>query len=66
MSQASPAGTLFGTSIRDEVEIVDYERYRSDRIGYTDGKTAFVRETLSLAEAWAAATGWRVDTSAKA
>ena len=28
------------------------ERYRDDRAAYTDGKTAFVRETEALARAW--------------
>jgi DNA-3-methyladenine glycosylase I len=36
------------------------ERYHDDRLGYTAAKTAFVTETLRLAERWATATGWRV------
>ncbi len=36
------------------------DRYRSNRIAYTDAKTAFISETLQLAEAWASATGWHV------
>jgi GrpB-like predicted nucleotidyltransferase (UPF0157 family) len=31
-----------------------------DRIGYTDAKTAFVTDTLHLAEQWAADRGWTV------
>jgi hypothetical protein len=33
-------------------------RYAQDRIGYTDAKAPFIKETLSQAEAWAAPTGW--------
>lgn len=30
-----------------------------DRIAYTDAKSAFIEETLTLAEAWAEGIGWR-------
>jgi GrpB-like predicted nucleotidyltransferase (UPF0157 family) len=33
-------------------------RYGLDRIGYTDAKAPFIRETLRRAEEWAAETGW--------
>jgi GrpB-like predicted nucleotidyltransferase (UPF0157 family) len=32
-----------------------------DRIGYTLAKEPFIRETLELAERWAAGAGWRVN-----
>ena len=40
------------------------ERFRTDGLGYTGAKTAFVRETLAIAERWAAATGWNAATQA--
>ena len=33
-------------------------RYGLDRVGYSDAKAPFIEETLRLAEAWAARTGW--------
>jgi GrpB-like predicted nucleotidyltransferase (UPF0157 family) len=33
-------------------------RHAEDRIGYTDAKTAFITQTLRLAEAWADAARW--------
>jgi GrpB-like predicted nucleotidyltransferase (UPF0157 family) len=36
------------------------DRYRDDRLAYTDAKTPFIRSTLALAERWAAETGWSV------
>lgn len=34
-------------------------RYPRDRVAYTEAKGPFIDETMELAEAWAAATGWR-------
>lgn len=34
------------------------ERYRDDRIAYSEAKTAFILDALERAEAWAAANGW--------
>ena len=39
-------------------------RHRTDRLRYTDAKTEFIRQTLSAAEAWAAASGWSVESGA--
>jgi GrpB-like predicted nucleotidyltransferase (UPF0157 family) len=36
------------------------ERYRGDRLAYTEGKTAFVLDTLEAAEEWAGRVGWRL------
>ena len=36
------------------------ERYRTDRVAYTEAKTCFILDALEVAERWAAATGWRV------
>jgi GrpB-like predicted nucleotidyltransferase (UPF0157 family) len=36
------------------------ERYRDDRVSYTEAKGPFIDETLALADQWAAATGWQV------
>jgi GrpB-like predicted nucleotidyltransferase (UPF0157 family) len=36
------------------------ERYRDDRLAYTEAKTPFIRTTLAIAERWAAETGWSV------
>ena len=33
--------------------------YPRDRVAYTEAKGPFIDETLALAEAWAASTGWR-------
>jgi GrpB-like predicted nucleotidyltransferase (UPF0157 family) len=35
------------------------KRYETNRLAYTEAKGPFIEETLSLAEAWAAETGWR-------
>ena len=35
------------------------ERYPHQRLSYTEAKGPFIDETLALAEAWAAASGWR-------
>nr|MBA2571114.1 GrpB family protein [Chloroflexota bacterium] len=37
------------------------ERYGDDRLGYTEGKTPFIRNALRKAEDWARQTGWTVD-----
>jgi len=37
------------------------ERYGGDRLGYTEGKTPFIRNALRKAEDWARQTGWTVD-----
>ncbi len=37
------------------------ERYGDDRLGYTEGKTPFIRNALSQAEEWAREAGWTVD-----
>jgi GrpB-like predicted nucleotidyltransferase (UPF0157 family) len=34
------------------------ERYRDDRLAYTEGKTTFILDALTNAEQWALATGW--------
>jgi GrpB-like predicted nucleotidyltransferase (UPF0157 family) len=34
------------------------ERFRDDRLGYTEGKSAFIAAALAGAEAWAGETGW--------
>jgi GrpB-like predicted nucleotidyltransferase (UPF0157 family) len=36
------------------------ERYRDDRLAYTEGKTGFVLDTLDDARAWAERTGWKL------
>jgi GrpB-like predicted nucleotidyltransferase (UPF0157 family) len=36
------------------------ERYRTDRVAYTEAKTCFILDALERAARWAAATGWRV------
>ncbi len=36
------------------------DRYRDDRLAYNEGKTGFILDMLSEAEAWATATGWAV------
>jgi GrpB-like predicted nucleotidyltransferase (UPF0157 family) len=36
------------------------ERYRDDRVSYTEAKGPFIDETLALADQWAAATSWHV------
>jgi GrpB-like predicted nucleotidyltransferase (UPF0157 family) len=36
------------------------DRYRDDRLAYNEGKTGFIVDMLSEAEAWATATGWAV------
>jgi GrpB-like predicted nucleotidyltransferase (UPF0157 family) len=36
------------------------ERYRDERVAYTEAKGPFIEETLAAGEQWAAATGWRV------
>lgn len=35
------------------------DRFGSDRTGYTDGKDEFIRDTLRMAEDWAAQTRWQ-------
>ena len=40
------------------------ERYRDDRIAYTEAKTEFIRETLEVAEEWACSSGWTVGVAA--
>jgi GrpB-like predicted nucleotidyltransferase (UPF0157 family) len=35
------------------------ERYATNRLAYTEAKGPFIEETLALAEAWAAHTGWQ-------
>jgi GrpB-like predicted nucleotidyltransferase (UPF0157 family) len=34
------------------------DHYRDDRLAYNEGKTAFILDVLSEAEAWATETGW--------
>ncbi len=41
------------------------ERYRDDRLAYTEAKTPFIRSTLARAERWAAERGWSPATSAE-
>jgi GrpB-like predicted nucleotidyltransferase (UPF0157 family) len=36
------------------------ERYRDDRLAYTEGKTGFVLDTLDDARTWAERTGWKL------
>lgn len=36
------------------------DRYRDDRIAYTEGKTSFILNAMERAERWATETGWRV------
>jgi GrpB-like predicted nucleotidyltransferase (UPF0157 family) len=36
------------------------DRYRDDRLAYTEGKTGFVLDTLDDAHAWAERTGWKL------
>jgi GrpB-like predicted nucleotidyltransferase (UPF0157 family) len=36
------------------------ERYATNRLAYTEAKGPFIEETLRLAEAWAAETGWHL------
>ena len=43
-----------------ELKLALAERYRHDRPSYTEAKGPFIDETTALAEAWAAATGWRL------
>lgn len=48
---------------RDSYAALKFEladRYRDDRVAYTEGKTEFIRDALSRAEAWADTTGWAV------
>lgn len=40
------------------------ERYRDDRMAYTEGKTPFIRAAIQRAEVWAEATGWTVGARA--
>ena len=35
------------------------QRFGADRQGYTDAKNDFIAETLALADAWVARTGWQ-------
>lgn len=37
------------------------ERYREDRIAYTEAKTGFILDALEDAGAWAERTGWKVE-----
>jgi GrpB-like predicted nucleotidyltransferase (UPF0157 family) len=39
------------------------ERYRDERVSYTEAKGPFIDETRALADKWAPATGWRVGQS---
>lgn len=41
-----------------ELKLALVERYRHDRLSYTEAKSPFIDETLALAEAWATATEW--------
>jgi GrpB-like predicted nucleotidyltransferase (UPF0157 family) len=36
------------------------ERYRDDRLAYTDAKTGFILDTLDDARTWAERTGWKL------
>ena len=36
------------------------DRYRNDRLAYTDAKAGFILDTLDAAQQWAAATGWEL------
>jgi GrpB-like predicted nucleotidyltransferase (UPF0157 family) len=36
------------------------ERYREDRVSYTEAKGPFIDETTALAETWAKETGWQL------
>jgi GrpB-like predicted nucleotidyltransferase (UPF0157 family) len=39
------------------------DRYRDDRLAYNEGKTGFILDMLSDAEAWAKETGWALRSS---
>ena len=46
---------------RDAYAALKYElaeRFRRDRMGYTEAKAPFIKAALALAEEWAAATRW--------
>jgi GrpB-like predicted nucleotidyltransferase (UPF0157 family) len=49
------------TSRYAEVKHTLVERYRDDRLGYTEGKTPFIRNAVREAEEWARQTGWSVN-----
>jgi len=42
---------------RLKTELAD--RYRDDRIAYSEAKTAFILEAITAASAWAEERGWR-------
>ena len=53
---------------RDEyaaVKRIAAERWRDDRIAYTEAKTDLVLDVLESAEAWAQSSGWSVDRSSR-
>lgn len=56
----------YSTATRDQyarLKAVLAEKYRDDRLAYTDAKTAFILDALAEARGWADATGWQLPSA---